>query len=302
MKMHLDCIPCFMRQALEASRFVTDDEDVHEAVLRELLSDTAEIDLSECPPEVGQKIHRRIREMTGNPDPYSEAKKRFNRLAMDILQELEDEVKASDDPLLHALRLAIAGNVIDLGVPGSDDDDFIREAIHNTLNEPFFGDAEDFRSAINAAEDILYVTDNAGEIVFDRLLVEQLPVSRVTVSVRGMPVLNDATMEDAKFAGLCELVDVIDSGSDAPGTIISDCSKEFRQAFDKADLIIAKGQGNYESLSDRDENIFFLLKAKCPVIASNIGLPVGTHIASRKDFLPQDKKFNFDVSGGCYEI
>lgn len=291
MKTHLDCIPCFMRQALEASRFVTDDLEIHEAVLRDLLREAADLDLSECPPAVGQKIHRRLRQITGNPDPYREAKERFNRLALEMLSELATEVRAAADPLFHALRMAIAGNVIDLGIAGSNNEEAIRKAIHNTLNEPFFGDVEDFQASVRKAHRILYLTDNAGEIVFDRLLIEQLPRERVTVAVRGAPVLNDATKEDAEIAGLHDLAEVIDNGSDAPGTILGDCSDFFRQRLSKADLIIAKGQGNYETLSDTEANIFFLLKAKCPVIASNIGLPVGMHIASRGELLPSRRRF-----------
>jgi uncharacterized protein with ATP-grasp and redox domains len=286
MKTHLDCIPCFMRQALEASRFVTEDITIHETVLRELLRMTADLDFSECPPAVGQKIHRRLRQITGDADPYRKAKMRFNHMALEMLPELAEEVRASIDPLFHALRIAIAGNVIDLGIAGSDNEDIIRKAIHNKLNEPFFGNTEDFRTSIQEAHSILYLTDNAGEIVFDRLLIELLPVEQVTVAVRGAPVLNDATQEDAEIAGLYSLVNVIDNGSDAPGTILSDCSEDFRKAFSKSDLIIAKGQGNYETLSDTEGNIFFLLKAKCPVIASDIGLPVGMYIASRGKLLP----------------
>ena len=118
------------------------------------------------------------------------------------------------------------------------------------------------------------LTDNAGEIVFDRLLIEQLPAENITVVVRGKPVINDAMMEDASIAGLPQIVEVINNGSDAPGTILESCSEKFRHRFEKADLIIAKGQGNYETLSDVDKNIFFLLKVKCPVIAEHLGCEI----------------------------
>ncbi len=126
-----------------------------------------------------------------------------------------------------------------------------------------------------SASRILYLGDNAGEIVLDRLLVEQLPTEKVTFAVRGAPIINDATLEDAIAGGITELVDVMDNGSDMPGTILESCSEAFRKLFAQADIVIAKGQGNYETLSDADGHIFFLLKAKCPVIAKDIGCEVG---------------------------
>jgi len=277
----LECIPCFARQALEAARFVTDDPTVHEQILRNVLRLVAEMDMVQCPPVVAQRMHRHLRQLTGVDDPYRAVKDRFNRMAMDMLPELSAKVRKGPAPLVMALRLAIAGNVIDLGVNGGLTEVEARQAVTVALDEPFHGDVEGFRQAMEAANDILYLVDNAGEIVFDRLLIEQLPTERVTVAVRGGPILNDATMADAEAAGLCDLVEVIDNGSDAPGTILVDCSESFRRRFTTADMIIAKGQGNFETLSDETTNIFFLFKAKCPVIAAHVGLPVGTHVATR---------------------
>lgn len=282
MNTHLDCIPCFVRQGLEAARFVTSDHAVHERILRDVLQDAAQMDFAQSPPAVGQRLHRRLRQLSGVADPYRGVKDRFNAMALEMAPDLVTEIENAVDPLLRALRLAIAGNVIDLGVKGGIGEGEVREAIHNTLNEPFRGDIEDFRAAVRGARDILYLADNAGEIVFDRLLVERLAPTRVTLAVRGSPVLNDATRDDAEVAGLCQIVEVVDNGSDAPGTILADCSDDFRRRFEAADLIIAKGQGNFETLSDEDANIYFLLKAKCSVIAARLGVPVGTHMAIRR--------------------
>jgi uncharacterized protein with ATP-grasp and redox domains len=277
----LECIPCFARQALEAARFVTDDAEIHERLLRDVLRAAAEMDFSQCPPVVACQIHRTLGEMTGVADPYRAVKDRFNRMAMDMLPELAAKVEAATDPLGMAVRLAIAGNVIDLGVDGGMTEDLARRAVANVLNEPFDGDVEAFQQATAEAQDILYLADNAGEIVLDRLLIEQLPIERVTLAVRGGPILNDATLQDAQAAGLCDIVEVIDNGSDAPGTVLSDCSDEFRRRFAQSDLVIAKGQGNFETLSDEPNNILFLLKVKCPVIAAHAGLPLGTHALTR---------------------
>lgn len=278
MKTSIDCIPCFVRQALQATRFVSVYPSVHEGVLREILRCLAALDLDQPPPLVGQMIHRKLRELTGNHDPYKDIKERHNRLALGLLPELREKVKRSSDPLKTSVRLAITGNIVDLGAKSGLTEDEVRSSIARTLSEPFHVDIEHLRREIDRASSILYLADNAGEIVFDRLLIEELPLERVTVAVRGGPVINDATMDDACAAGLHEIVRVIDNGSDAPGTILDDCSLEFQRHFNEADLIIAKGQGNYETLSEESANIFFLFRIKCSVVASHTGFEPETNV------------------------
>lgn len=286
MNTYLDCIPCFARQALEAARFVTDDPAVHEQVMRGILQEAAQMDFSQSPPAIGQKLHRTLRILTRVGDPYREIKDQCNQAALEMLPALSVWIRNSADPLFMAMRFAIAGNVIDLGVNSHIRGNDVKKTMDNTLNEPFHGNIEDFRDMVTQARNILYLADNAGEIVFDRLLIEQLPLDRVTLAVRGTPVLNDATQVDAEAAGLCNLVEVVSNGSDAPGTILSDCNRDFRRRFSMADLIIAKGQGNFETLSGTGANIYFLFKAKCPVIAHHVGLPLGTHVAVRDSHSP----------------
>jgi len=284
MRIFLDCISCFVCQALDSARLVTDDEKLHEQVVREVLRLAADLDMSQSPPAIGQQIHRLIRKLTGNTDPYRELKQQFNRLALRLCDELEERVRTSKDPMGTAIRLAIAGNIIDLGVKTSIAESDIERIINDSLTADFDSkQIEDFRNAVSRAKKILYLTDNAGEIVFDRLLIEQLPYEKITVAVRGKPVINDATLEDAEFAGLTDIVKVIDNGSDAPGTILQNCSQTFRERFEESDLVIAKGQGNYETLSDVDKNIFFVLKAKCPVIARDLGCEVGEMILQKSN-------------------
>jgi len=281
MKTFFDCISCFVRQSLDSVRMVTADEAIHEQLLREVLRALGKMDLRQSPPAMGQHIHRLIRELTGQDDPYRKAKDRFNRLALDVYPKLKGRVDGSADPLDTAIRLAIAGNVIDMGVNNHLTDEHVHQAIDHALEAPFEVDLTGFAEVISRATDILYLADNAGEIVFDKLLIEQLPLEKVTVVVKGSPIINDATTEDAEAAGLTELVEVIDNGSDAPGTILDDCSDVFRQRFDKVGLVIAKGQGNYETLSDVNKDIFFILKAKCPVIARDLGCKVGSLVLRR---------------------
>lgn len=282
MKVYLDCIPCFVRQSLDAARLATDDERIHEQVVRQVLRLAAELDMSQSPPAIGQQIHRLIRNLVGQDDPYHEIKGRFNNLALRLYPELRKQIIQSDDQLETAIRLAIAGNIIDFGVSRLVDEPDLHKAIGQCLTADFDNlQVESFRDAIGQAEEIFYLADNAGEIVFDRLLIEQLPYEKVTVVVKGEPVINDATMEDAELAGLTRIVEVIDNGSDGPGTILESCSQKFRERFEDADLIIAKGQGNYETLSDLNKNIFFILKAKCPVIARDLGCEVGEMVLRR---------------------
>jgi uncharacterized protein with ATP-grasp and redox domains len=283
MKTYLDCLPCFVRQALDAARLVTDEPGVQEEVLRQVLAELGRIDLGWSPPKMGQKIHRLIRETVGVKDPYRKVKERFNNVALKIYSRMRKLIIESEIPLETAIRLAIAGNIIDFGVNGDLRESDLEQTISECLDADFTEvQLEAFSRAVNDAGEILYIADNAGEIVFDRLLIEQLPIAKVTVAVKGSPVINDATMEDAMLAGLPRIVEVIDNGSDVPGVILESCSQSFRDRFEKADLIIAKGQGNYETLSDVDKNIFFMLKAKCPVIARHIGCATATDLLFRR--------------------
>jgi len=281
MKTSLDCIPCILRQSLDAARMVSTDIAVHERVIRDVLCWAGAMDLNQSPPAIAQRIHRRLREITGRNDPYQGAKDRLNSLALELIPELRAKIESASDPFVMATRLAIVGNVMDLGVNGNLTDVDVRRAINLALTEPFFEELERFHQAIMEAKSILYLMDNAGEIAFDRLLVEQISSRHVTVVVRGAPVLNDATLIDAQAVGLDKIAEVIDNGSDAPGTILSDCRPEFQRRFAKADLIIAKGQGNYETLSNEPGNLFFLFKVKCSVIADHIEQPIGTQVLTQ---------------------
>jgi len=271
----LDCIPCILRQSLEAARMVSTDTDVHEKILRNVLQWAGEMDLNQSPPAMAQRLHGYLRRMTGVDDPYRQAKDRLNRLALELILPFRSKVEADSDSLQMAMRLAIAGNIMDMGVIGNLTEAEVRQTMEQALHAPFFGELDKFRQAVAEAQSILYLADNAGEIAFDRLLIEQLLPKPITLVVRGAPIINDVTLIDAQTVGLDQMVEVIDNGSDAPGTILSDCSPEFCRRFAKADLIIAKGQGNFETLSGEAGNIFFLFKVKCPMVAKLIKQPVG---------------------------
>jgi len=276
MHIYLDCVPCFVEQALGAARMVTDDEGVHERVVRRALRVASEVPFDRSPPEVGREIHRAIREESGADDPYAEVKRRFNGFALGLVPACRERIEASADPFAAAVRLAVAGNIIDFGRVQHLDEADVNTALDEAFHVPLAVDHIDrLRAAVESAGSILYLLDNAGEIVFDRLLIERLPTDRVTAAVRGGPIINDVTRDDAEAVGLTGIVPVIDNGDRSPGTILAHCSDAFRAAFDAADLVIAKGQGNYETLSDAGKAVFFLVKAKCPVIATDIGCDEG---------------------------
>ncbi len=269
---------------------VTDDETLHERILRELLGMWQRMDMRQSPPAMAQQIHRCLRQLTGVADPYLDVKNHYNAFALGLYPELRRRVEGSLDPFETAVRLAIAGNIIDFGVNSSVRQDAVHDAILRSLTEPIDHEAVGrLRQAADRAKDILYLGDNSGEIVLDRLLIEQMPRERLTYVVRGHPILNDVLMEDARTAGLTGLVEVIDNGSDAPGTILETCSDVFRERFERADLIVAKGQGNYESLSDTQRPVFFLLRPKCAVLARHLDCELGRLMVLRSGNDPANR-------------
>lgn len=284
MKTAFDCIPCFVRQAAEAVSFCVSDQSRRLEIMRCLLAEIAGANLHATPVEVSQHLHRFIRRETGNPDPYRSLKDRMNRLALDLFPAFHQEAKTDKDPQMALIRMALAGNLIDAGAKtGLLADGDVRSALCKACQDTIRGSPGNVFQAAAKARHILFLADNAGEIVFDRALIEALPKEKVTVGVRGSPVINDATLADAEIAGLPEIVSILSNGSDAPGTLLEDCSDRFRRLFETSDLIIAKGQGNFETLSATPKHIFFLLKVKCPRVAADIGAPEGALVICERN-------------------
>lgn len=277
MKIQQECLPCIVRQSIEAARKATDDEKLQQKIITYALEQLSKITFNETSPYMGRVVHRYIKECTGIEDPYVELKEEYNKIAEEICDtfKLKDVVSRSEHPFETACNLAIAGNIIDFSVYTYVDkkqiEATITESISNKLDNELLAT---FKEKIQASKKILYIGDNAGEIVFDKLLVELLPKDKTTYVVKGGPLVNDALMEDAVAVGMTELVPVIDVGCDCQGVIMDLCSQAFKKCFDEADLIISKGQANYETLSHiKDKDIFYLLKAKCQNIADHIGCP-----------------------------
>ena len=281
MKTYLDCYPCFLRQALAAARLAKASEPQQKAVLDRVLDLLKQVDLASTPPEIGDRVHCIVRREVESGDPYRVVKETSTRQALGLYPRLKTLLVEADDPLEMAVRLSIAGNIIDLAAFGEYD---LWGTVERVLAQPFaINDGVALREALSGAGQVLYLADNAGETVFDRVLIEALAMP-VIYAVKGGPIMNDATRDDALAAGVDRVAEVTSTGSDAPGTILDRCSEEFRRLYDEAELIIAKGQANYETLSDveADAEIFFLLLVKCPVIAQDSGWTVGDLMVARK--------------------
>lgn len=283
MRTFLECLPCMMQQALRAGRMSTNDDSEVKKILDELGVSIKDIPMESTPAESGALVYKKIREITGVIDPYKKIKEASIKEAKSLYPELKKAVKDSDNPLLTAIRVAIAGNVVDFGMSKKFS---LVEDVKRILKQDFaILDLEEFQNSLLSAKSILYLGDNAGESVFDKILIEELG-KPVTYVVREIPVINDVVYQDAVDSGLGEVAEIISSGTTAPGTILHLCTDEFNQRFNKADMIISKGQGNYEGLSNVVRSVFFLLKAKCPVIARDIGV-------QEDDIILQYKK-NYD--------
>lgn len=280
MKTYLDCIPCFFKQALEASRLSGAKIRLQKRILDEVSKLLPDFPLSSCPPEMGREIHRIVKKLTRKKDPYLQVKQKSNKSALKLYPMLKRLVFFSEDRLLTAVELAIAGNIIDYGVKNSlDVDEELKKILKEERNSIRREDRKIFRyrsfkEHLHKAKNILYLADNAGEVVFDRILIEEIRridgSKKIIYAVKDSPIINDALAEDAYMCGIDKIAEIVSSGIDAPGTILSLCSKEFMKIYKHSDMIISKGQGNFEGLSEGKRPIFFLFMAKCPVVVQDI--------------------------------
>lgn len=292
MKTRLECFPCFLRQALDTAKLAGADHRTARRVLDEVARALPEFPLKASPPEMGRVIYRIVSDITGKADPYRAIKRKSNALALSIYPKLKKRVACSRDPLAAAVKLAIAGNIIDFGVCRTLN---VEKELANILakeerrlrrgSHRLFA-CSSLRRALRAGGDLLVIGDNAGESVFDRLLIEtireQFGTQKIFYAVRSHPVINDALTEDARACGIESSAEILESGSDAPGTVLSQCTPRFRTVFRRATVVISKGQGNFETLSAVRREIYFLLIAKCPVVAFHLGCRTGDVILHRR--------------------
>ncbi len=296
MKAYLDCYPCFFKQAIHAARNADLSEEETRRLLAALGEKLSDFDLSLKPPEMAAVIHRLIRDRSGVEDPYLSIKRHSIGVALSLYEDLKKTVGESKDPFFTALLMAVIGNIIDFGaVQELDIEGEIKKLLRREMeivrheDRRFFAHQE-FKERLMSSSSLLYIGDNAGETVFDRILLEEIKNLNskldIVYAVRGFPVINDALFDDAVESGIDKLARIISNGHDAPATLLPYCSAQLREVFSDADMVISKGQGNYESLSDADREVFFLLMAKCPVIAEDVGCRKGDVLLLRSQEAP----------------
>jgi len=302
MKATYDCIPCIVRQTIEAVRIGVDDEQLQRDVINKTLKYLQDANLELSPPELGKHIYKIISESLGGIDPYKDFKHKFNKFILENYQYLRKIIYLSDDPVYLAVKLSIAGNQFRFR---EGDAVYQLENMLSDIHKLEFAidDYSQFLSDLLASKNILFLADNAGEIVFDKLFIEVLKRfypergHKFTVVVRGAPIINDATLEDAELVDLDEVASVIDNGDNAPATVLQHVSEEMRTLYENSDLIISKGQGNFETLNEEEKLIYFMFKIKCPVISKALDAPPGGLVLKRSDKFPDtDINCNTDIN------
>lgn len=278
MQTYLECYTCFVRMAIEAGFLVGANEEQQRQIVKESLRILLDAPFEMKPPQLGDPIHRKVREITGNADPYLKLKQQSTQQALQMIPDLKQKIHSSKDPLETAVRLSVAGNIMDFGVRKEFDLDFVVEQV---LTQPFaYWDYPCLREALQKTPWVLYLADNSGETVFDRLLIEQLKVP-VYYVVKSGPIINDATRVEAISAGIDQVATIIECGSDTPGTFLERSSEEFLNLYHTAAVIIAKGQAQYEMLSEEGPRLFFLLQAKCAILARDLNVPQDSFVVKQ---------------------
>ena len=283
MKSYPECLSCIFGQAIRTSKVASNNPEEWEKVIRRLAERVKEMDLDrDTPAAVSQHVYDIVTEVTGNQDPYRKMKVETNKQAKELLPKLENLVFASKDPLSRAVHIAVAGNIIDFGI--NPDLKVERDVLPIADQNFAIDNIEQFRNELKPGTEVLYIADNSGEIIFDRVLIEELIQlgTEVTFAVKSSPIINDVTMEDAEFAGITEIAKVIETGSGHMGVNWEHTSEEFRHYFTRAAVIISKGHANFETLSEYRQNIYFLLKTKCTCVARELGVSLGDIIFKRQ--------------------
>ncbi|UTF51367.1 ARMT1-like domain-containing protein [Desulfomicrobium sp. ZS1] len=279
MRTSLDCLPCIVRQAVDASRMVMADEPTVLKIMKIVFERLACLNLSATPPEIVREVHAVIRRELHDVDPFLSIKKKSTQRALDIAGSAKVAIESAGNPFAAAVAFSIAGNILDFGMRSEWNEALIAESFSKALECSLkFDDTAlaRFHDEIATADMVLVLGDNAGEAVFDRLLIEHFPRrKKVFYAVKSSPVINDATREDAVEASIAEVAEIIANGADIPGTMLGECSEEFLRIFHTADVVISKGQGNFETLNEAKRKIWFLFQVKCPVIAKHYAYSVG---------------------------
>jgi uncharacterized protein with ATP-grasp and redox domains len=286
MKAHADCVPCVFRQVLRAARRVTDDEEALLAVLGRAMEEVGRRLRGSTPADLTTAALAIVGDYFGVSDLYADERRHTNQVMLGLEPELRKLIARSSDPLRTALRLSAAANMIDFGIT---DDVDVHAAIETALAAALAVDHTDrLVEDLARSRQLLLVADNAGEIVADKLLLETIGHTNAWVAVRGAPLLNDATVAEAEEAGLDAVATIISNGSERLGTVLEACSGAFQRCFAEADVILSKGQANYESLEHLDREIYFIMTAKCDLVARQLGVRLGDVVVARRDLIGKE--------------
>jgi uncharacterized protein with ATP-grasp and redox domains len=277
MQVSLDCLPCQLRQILEAARMATNQTAIQEKIMENALQLSMDYKSFSDSADMGRALQQIIAKHTGVLDPYRKIKDKNIKKSLEVYPLLQRFTAKKDERLYWALKTAATGNIIDSAVYS---DVSIEDSLMGELEKEFtICDIERLEEELKQAGSLLIIGDNAGETVFDRVLISQLEHLDITYAVRSEPMINDATLEDARASGLEDCSRLISTGCNVAGVILDECSEEFLDIFYGADIVICKGQGNYETLSEhKGRSMFFLLKAKCSVLAGLLGVSINDYI------------------------
>ncbi len=277
MRYSMECLPCLLNQGIRVARLYLENEEEQRTLLKSIIAEIAVMDHNASAPYIAHKVHRALKEALQNPDPYQKEKLYYNQEMLKLEDDFSQLAETAIDPLDVALKLAAAGNIIDFG-PGYD---LSRDNVLKTIKESMEKDYSQevfisLASALKDANKLLYLGDNAGEIVFDKIFIRTIkecyPHLQIDFATRGTPIMNDVTEEDAYMVGIDTYANIINNGTDIPGTILEHCSDSFVNVFNKADVIISKGQGNFESLYGNGyNNLYYIFLCKCDLFMDRFG-------------------------------
>ncbi len=278
MKIDNACVECIINQSRRVTEAIRADDALSKRMVDRVAMLGETFDFTQSPPEVASDVYEQMAELAGMDDLYGELKAHATEKAKAFVPQLHDELEKAEDKLMTAVKIAVAGNVIDLAAEVTFD---LNEEMAKIFETNFaYDDVSQLEHALQQASTLLYIGDNVGEHIFDYLCIETLqqlyPKLEVFYMVRGNPIINDVTMVEAKEAGFDRLCHLVDSGVNTPGFAYERANPASQELFDKADLVITKGMGNYECLSPSPRaNLCYLLKVKCNVVASSLGQNVG---------------------------
>jgi uncharacterized protein with ATP-grasp and redox domains len=286
MRTSLECLSCFVRQAVGSARLVTADEAMIIRMMQTVLRELSTANLFLTPPEIVEELHAIIRRELNHRDPFQAIKQMSTQRALELAPEAEAAISTSHNPFASAVAFAIAGNILDFGMKSEWNETAIEKSFAEAVEKGRRFDQaliNRFYNEIDRAERVLILGDNAGEAVFDRLLIEHFPKkTEVFYAVKSAPVINDVTTQEALDSGLDEVASIISNGAAIPGTVLSKCSAEFLEIFNTAEVVISKGQGNFETLNEEQRRLWFLFQVKCPSIAQYYHFNLGDWLLLEK--------------------